>query len=66
MISLEEEHCMKYKTHMFITNLSYRFGSFLFVYMLIYASFLLGDMGAITNSSTYEQLCNPNPEDDEI
>ena len=57
---------MKYKTHMFITNLSYRFGSFLFVYMLIYASFLLGDMGAITNSSTYEQLCNPNPEDDEI
>ena len=54
MISLEEEHCVKYKTHMFITNVSYRVASFLFVYMLIYASFLLGDMGSITNVATYD------------
>jgi hypothetical protein len=45
MISLEEEHSMKYKTHLFIMNASYRVGWFLFLYMAIYSSFLLGDVG---------------------
>ena len=42
-ISLEEEHNTKYKTHVFIMNLSYRVAWFLFGYMLIMGNFLLGD-----------------------
>lgn len=49
MISIEEEHSMKYKTHLFLMNASYRFGWFLFVYMLIYGSCMLGDIGAYFN-----------------
>lgn len=66
MISLEEEHSMKYKTHLFIMNVSYRVGWFLFVYMWVYGSFLLGDIGATFNFSVEETLNNPMPDDDEI
>ena len=45
MISLEEEHSYKYKTHLFLMNVSYRFGWFFFVYFIIFASFYLTDIG---------------------
>lgn len=66
MISLEEEHSMKYKTHLFIMNASYRVGWFLFLYMAIYGSFLLGDVGQVFNISMENNLIEPNPDDDEL
>ena len=54
MISIEEEHSMKYKTHLFLMNVSYRFGVFFFGYMVIYGSFMLGDIGAVMNFSLDE------------
>jgi hypothetical protein len=66
MISLEEEHSMKYKTHLFLMNVSYRFGWFFFVYMVFFASFMLGDIGAAFNFSVEDTLANPSPDDDEI
>ena len=66
MISMEEEHSMKYKTHLFLMNASYRFGWFLFGYMIIYGSFYLGDIGAAFNFSLEDQLANPSPDDNEV
>jgi len=66
MISLEEEHSMKYKTHLFLMNVSYRAGWFLFVYMCVYGTFFLGDIGAMFTFSQENNLIEANPDDEEI
>ena len=47
-------------------NVSYRAGWFLFVYMIVYATFFLGDIGAMFNFSQEGTLLEPNPDDEEI
>ena len=63
-INLEEEHNIKYKTHMAFVNFSYRLAWFFFGYVTIYASFFLGEQGHIFNVADYDHLMNPSSNDD--
>jgi len=42
-LSIDEVHCAKYKAPIYLLNFSYRLGSVLFLYCIVYYSFLLGD-----------------------
>ncbi len=46
-ISLEEEHCVRYKTHVIFMNIGYRLGILFFSAVLIWNTFLLGDVGKV-------------------
>jgi len=41
-MTLEEDHCIKYKTPMFIVNWNYRACWILMVYILLYFNIMLG------------------------
>lgn len=58
-INLEEEHNVKYKTHMIFVNLSYRVAFMVFGYFLIYWTFFLGDVGKYFNIADWDHLINP-------
>jgi hypothetical protein len=61
---LEEEHNFKYKTHMLITNFSYRMAWFCFGYMVVALSFFLSEPARITVVADWDHLVNPSTNDD--
>ncbi|KRX06922.1 hypothetical protein PPERSA_07085 [Pseudocohnilembus persalinus] len=61
---LEEEHNFKYKSHLLFTWLSYRLGWTLFVYFIIYNTFLLGDVGKAFNVGDWDHLVRPASDND--
>lgn len=46
-IGLEEDHSYTYKMHPMVMNVIYRTGWFLFFYIIIWNTFLLGDPGKV-------------------
>ncbi len=47
---------------MVFVNLSYRVATFVFLYMLFYWSFLLGDVGKAFNTADWDHTFNPTSE----
>ncbi|KAL4460983.1 hypothetical protein ABPG74_016455 [Tetrahymena malaccensis] len=63
-ISLEEEHNVKYKTHLSFVYLSYRLAWVLFAYVLIYNHFLLGDLGKTFNVGEWDHRIKQSADKD--
>ncbi len=63
-MSLEEEHCLKYKTPTFIMNFSYRFSIVLMIYILFYCNCLLGFPERIFNMHDFDYRTQPTSEGD--
>ena len=63
-ISLEEEHNVKYKTHLSFVFLSYRLAWVLFAYVLIYNHFFLGNIGKSFNVGEWDHRLRPSSERD--
>ena len=58
-MNLEEEHNYKYKTHLVFSWLSYRAAWCIFSYIIIYNTFLLGDVGKAFNVGDWDHVITP-------
>ena len=59
-INLEEEHNVKYKTHMFLVNFNYKFAWFLTFYAMVYTGMALGEQGRAFNVKDIDIPVNPS------
>ena len=63
-MTLEEDHCLKYKTPMFLVNFNYRLCWLLTAYMLIYCNMMLGVPEKIFNQFEFDYKINASSDND--
>ena len=63
-MTLEEDHCIKYKTPIFIVNWNYRACWILMVYILLYFNIMLGVPEKVFNQSEFDYKLSASSDND--
>lgn len=61
-MNLEEDHCLKYKTPIWVMNLNYRLSWLFMLYIVVYCNFLLGTPEKIFNMHDFDYKTQPTSE----